>query len=206
MTPPPKSRSSSDLLTTSDVLTTQRRASLSRLLDREVSEDYLREWSAHVAAEQNVVQVGTRSAVIFRVGAEWLALPTGVFQEVSERSTIRTLPHHRGGILSGLVNIRGELVLCVSLEALLGLEKAAEKKESSPGRLLICKPVGGRIAFPVSEVHGVHHYHPGDLRPSPATLTKAAGVYIVNVLPWKDRTVGCLDDELLFYALDKGIA
>ncbi len=193
-------------MTPTPVLTTRHRASLSRLLDREVSEEYLREWSAHVAAKQNVVQVGKRSAVIFRVGAEWLALPTGVFQEVRERCTIRTLPHHRGGILSGMVNVRGELVLCVSLEALLGLEKAVEKKGSSPERLLICKPPGGRIAFPVNEVQGVYHYHSEDLRPAPATLTKAAGVYITDVLPWRDRTVGNLDDELLFYALDKGIA
>jgi chemotaxis-related protein WspD len=129
-----------------------------------------------------------------------------VFQEVSEQCTIRTLPHRRGGTLSGLVNIRGELVLCVSLEALLGLEKVAEKTGTSLRRLLICSPPAGRLAFPVSEVHGVHHCHPGDLRSAPATLGRAAGVYIVGVLPWKDKTVGCLDDELLFYALDKGLA
>jgi chemotaxis-related protein WspD len=151
--------------------------------------------------------VGTNSVVIFRIGTEWLALPTGMLQEVSERCAIRTLPHHRAGILRGLVNVRGELLVCVSLEALLGAEKAAEqKKEGSPARLLICNPPGGRLAFPVSEVHGVHHYHPEDLRPSPATLAKAGGVYIVGVLPWKDRTVGCIDGELLFYALDKGLA
>jgi chemotaxis-related protein WspD len=183
------------------------RAALSRLLDREVSEDYLREWSAHVAAEQNLAQTGTKSVVIFRAGTEWLALPTGMVQEVSELCTIRTLPRCGGEILRGLVNVRGELLLCVSLEALLGVEKAAEPKDgSSPGRLLICNPPGGRLAFPASEVHGALRYHPADLRPSPATLAKAAGVYIVGVLPWKNRTVGCLDDELLFYALDKGLA
>jgi chemotaxis-related protein WspD len=187
----------------SKVLATQHHASLSRLLDREVSEDDLREWTAHVAAEKNVVAVGTKSVVIFRIGAEWLALPTSVFQEVAEGCKLRTLPHHRGGILSGLVNVRGELLLCVSLEALLGLEKTAEVKL---GRLLICNPPGGRLAFPVSEVHGVHRYHPGDLRDAPATLSKAADIYIAGVLPWKDRTVGCLDEQLLFYALDKGLA
>lgn len=91
----------------------------------------------------------------------------------------------------------------MSLEALLGLEKTAEVKL---GRLLICNPPGGRLAFLVSEVHGVHRYHPGDLRDAPATLSKAADIYIAGVLPWKDRTVGCLDEQLLFYALDKGLA
>jgi chemotaxis-related protein WspD len=186
---------------------TQHRTSLARLLDREVSEDYLREWTAHAASEKNVVEVGTKSVVIFRLATEWLALPTGMFQEVAEHCTLRTLPHHRGGLLSGLVNVRGELLLCVSLEVLLGPEKAAGvQKGVSQGRLLICNSRGGRLAFPVSEVHGVHRYHPGDLRDAPATLAGTAGVYIVGVLPWKDRTVGCLDDELLLYALDKGLA
>jgi chemotaxis-related protein WspD len=186
---------------------TQHRASLSRLLDREVSEDYLCEWTAHVASEKNVVEVGTKSVVIFRLTTEWLALPTGMFQEVGEKCTLRTLPQRRGGVLSGLVNVRGELLLCVSLEVLLGLEKAAEgQKGLSTGRLLICNSRGGRLAFPVSEVHGVHRYHPGDLRDAPATLAGPAGLYIVGVLPWKDRTVGFLDDELMLYALDKGLA
>jgi chemotaxis-related protein WspD len=185
---------------------TQNGASVSRLLDRDVSEDYLREWTALVAAQKSVVEAGTKSVVIFRIGKEWLALPTDMFQEVGETCTLRTLPHHRGGIVNGLVNVRGELLLCVSLEVLLGLEKTADaNKGASLGRLLICNPPGGRLVFPVSEVHGVHRYRPEDLRDAPATLAKAAGVYIVGVLPWRDRTVGCLDDQLLFYALDKGL-
>jgi chemotaxis-related protein WspD len=185
----------------------QLRTSVSRLLDRDVSEDYLRQWTVLVAAQKKVAEVGTKSVVIFRLGTEWLALPTGMFQEVGEHCRLRTLPHHRGGILSGLVNVRGELLLCVSLEVLLGTEKGAEvRKEDSLGRLLICNPPGGRLAFQVSEVHGVHRYHPGDLRDAPATLAKAAGVYVVGILPWRDKTVGCLDDQLLFYALDKGLA
>jgi chemotaxis-related protein WspD len=190
-----------------EVVPALRSTSVSRLLDRDVSEDDLREWTAQVAASKSVVEVGTKSIVIFRLGRELLALPTGLFQEVGEQSTLRSLPHHRGGILSGVVNVRGELLLCVSLEVLLGLATpAVVKKESSVGRLLICNPRGGRLAFPVSEVHGMHRYCPGDLRDAPATLAKAAGIYITGVLAWKDKTVGCLDDELLFYALDKGLA
>ena len=184
-----------------------RRTSISQLLDRDVSEAGLGEWTAQVAARKRVVEVGTKSVVIFRLGTEFLALPTGLFQEVAESSTLRSLPHHRGGILSGVVNVRGELLLCVSLEALLGLASAAiAQKGSLLGRLLICNPSGGRLAFPVSEVHGLHRYCPADLRDAPATLAKAAGIYITGVLSWNDKTVGCLDDELLFYTLDKGLA
>ena len=59
---------------------------------------------------------------IFRLGREWLALPTHVCQEMAEMRPIHTLPHRSGPVLLGLVNIRGSIRLCVSLRELLGLE------------------------------------------------------------------------------------
>jgi chemotaxis-related protein WspD len=190
---------------------TEPRVFATRLLDREVPEASLREATVHVAAKKSVVELGTKSVVIFRIGMEWLALPTGVFQEIGDRCTVRRLPDHRGGILSGLVNVRGELLLCAALGVILGVDKAAEGQPAagpnSAGRLMICKRGDARLAFQVNEVHGLHRYHPRDLRSPPATLAKAAaGIYTLGVVPWKETTVGCLDDELLFYTLNKGLA
>jgi chemotaxis-related protein WspD len=174
------------------------------LLDREIPAEYLEERTSHVAAEkEKPVETGAKSVVIFRIATEWWALPTAVFQGVEDYSPIHTLPHHRSGILNGLVNIRGELLLSISLAALLQLEK---ETVTSRSRLLICDRKGSRLVFPVNEVRGVHRYHPKDLRDVPLTLAKAgAAAYIVGVLPWEGKTVGCMDDELLFYAVDKGL-
>jgi chemotaxis-related protein WspD len=190
---------------------TEPRAFATRLLDREVPEASLRESTAHVAAKKSVVELGTKSVVIFRIGTEWLSLPTDVFQEIGDRCTVRRLPDHRGGILSGLANVRGELLLCVALGVILGLDKVAEgqrtAKSNSTERLMICKRNDARLAFQVNEVHGLHRYHPRDLRSPPATVAKAAvGIYTLGVVPWKDTIVGCLDDELLFYTLNKGLS
>jgi chemotaxis-related protein WspD len=190
---------------------TQPHVSTGRLFDREIPEDYLQEWTSRVAAKRSVGEVGRKSVVIFKIATEWLALPTEVFQEVVDQCVVRTLPHQRGGVLSGLVNVRGELLLCVTLRVLLGLEKVAEVQQrdtrASQGRLLICSRKGDRLAFQADEVYGVQRYHAGDLRDVPATLAKAAaGTYVLGILPWNDRAVGCLDEELLFYALNKGLA
>jgi len=190
---------------------TQQDASAPRLFDREVPEDWLRESTAQVAAEKKVTELGTKSVVIFSIATEWLALPTEIFQEVVDQYVVRTLPHHRGGILSGLVNVRGDLLLCVALGTLLGLENVSgvqhTEKRTAHRRLLICNRKGDRLAFSADEVYGAYGYHPGHLRDVPATLARAAaGTYTLGVLPWNDRTVGCLDDELLYYALNKGLA
>jgi chemotaxis-related protein WspD len=186
-----------------------------RLLDREVTDEILRESTAHVAVrkaavKKNAVEADTKSIVVFRIATEWLALPTGVYQEIAESSAVRTLPNHRRGVLSGLVNVRGELLLCVALGVVLGLNQAIDEQKSAnatlAGRLMICRHDDARTAFQVSEVHGLHRYHPRDLRAAPPTLAKAAsGMYTLGVIPWNGRTVGCLDDELLFYTLNKGL-
>ncbi len=190
---------------------TQPHGFATQFLDREAPDDYIAEWTAHVAAPKAVVEAGTESVVIFRIHREWLALSTEVFQEVVDQCPVRTLPHHRSGILRGLVSIRGELLLCVALEVLLGLGNATEvrpaKARISPPRGLIIKHGDSRFAFEVSEVYGVHLYHPKDLRNAPVTLAKAAaGTYTTGILSWQDRAVGCLYHELLFYALNKGLA
>jgi chemotaxis-related protein WspD len=190
---------------------TENHVAAARLLDREVSDESLRESTAHVSAKKNVFELGTKSVVIFRIATEWLALPTDAVQEVGDLCTLRKLPDHWRGTLKGLINVRGDLLICIALEVILGLDKAAVAQEiaksTSARRLMICKRGNARMAFHVSEVYGLHRYHPRDLRSAPATLANAAeGVYTLGVLAWKDKIVGCLDDELLFYTLTKGLA
>lgn len=173
----------------------------SHLLDREIPADYLREWTERVAAEKTIAESGTHSVVIFRIGVEWLALPTTVFQEVADNCVLHTIPHRRGGVVAGMVAIRGELLLCTSLGKLLGLQQDAEFK-----RLLIANRDGSRVAFAVDEVHGVSRYHPRELNPAPATLAHTDAAYTTGLLRWQDRSVGLLDDELLFYTLNKSFS
>jgi len=173
------------------------------LLDCAPPADYLREWTERIAAEKMVGEAGTNSVVIFRIGVEWLALPTSVFQEVAEKCTLHTMPHRRGGIVAGLVTIRGELLLCASLAKLLGLDETLNGKHVSDQLLLVANRDGSRVAFPVDEVHGVVRYHRRELNPVPGTLAHAAAIYTIGLLSWQERTVGCLDDELLYYTLNK---
>ena len=112
---------------------------------------------------------------------------------------------HRGEVVAGLVTIRGELLLCASLAKVLGSRnaKAANGTHIPDQRLLVANRDGSRVAFPVDEIHGVVRYQPGELNTAPATLAHAAATYTIGLLPWQERTVGCLDDELLFYTLNK---
>ncbi len=178
------------------------------LLDREMPADYRREWTQRVASPLRTLAVGTLSVVIFRLGSEWLALPAAVFQEVAQPMPVHAIPHRRGGNLLGLVNVRGELLLCVALASALraGLGAQVAASRTVYARLLVVNKAGKRLAFPVDEVFGVVRYHPHELREAPATLSQGDETYITKLLPWRGKNVGLIDDEALLDVLDGSFA
>jgi chemotaxis-related protein WspD len=178
-----------------------------QLLNRPLPPGYRHEQTRHFAVEKKLGEPAKTSGVIFRLRAEWLALPTQAFQEVAERRPIHSLPHRRRGIVLGLANIRGELLICVSLGHLLGLEPAGflEALRSEYHRLLVVNWQGNRLAFPVDEVHGPHRFHLQELEQPPAALAKPNPAFTRGVLRWQRRGVGLLDADSLFTTLNRSL-
>jgi chemotaxis-related protein WspD len=183
-------------------------AAAAQFLDRPLTPECRREWTEHYAREKRVATPAKISAVIYRLGAEWLALPTLAFQEIAERRAMHSLPHRRRAIVLGIVNVRGELLICASLGRLLGLEAPGPKKRARAvfDRLLVADWNGQRFAFPVDEVHGVHRFHQDDLREPPATLARADVHCTRAVFPWRGFTVGLLDCDALFATLNRNLS
>jgi chemotaxis-related protein WspD len=185
------------------------------LLDREAPQGYLDEWTQLLAREKDVgathqlARVSTISVGIFRLGGEWLALPTKVIKEVMPPATIHTLPHRSNKILLGVVNIRGEIQLCISLQAFLGLDTGNGKRQPiSPivyKRMLVVDKQGSRWVFPVDEIYGIHRFHSDEFRNVPATVSKVPETFTKAVMNWREQSVSYLDDELLFYTLNKKV-
>ncbi|WP_018182155.1 chemotaxis protein CheW [Kaistia granuli] len=183
------------------------------LLDRPLSADYRAEWAAHFAGEKAGETDGDEAlaaVVIFRIGEEWLALSTSVFEEVAEPRRVHSLPHRRNGIVRGIVNVRGELLVCISFATLLGIDKDAEVERRDRSlhfeRLVVIGRANGRIAFSVHEVHGIHRFRPNALTAVPGTVGQAASAFTKTMLAWQGRSVGILDETRLLDAIDRSIA
>lgn len=178
------------------------------LLEREIPANYLLEWASSITEEKTEQAAGTLSVVIFRLGQEWLALSALLFQEITPVSSVRTLPHRSSQIFQGLVNIRGELQLCVSLHDLLGIERETNRSSSQHTtyqRMMVVQSQKSSWVFSVDEVYGVQRICLEDLRNLPATLSNAKDTYTKGILPWQNHSVSYLDDELLFYTLNRRI-
>ncbi len=174
------------------------------LLDCQAPEGYLSDWTGFLAKEKEEHAEGKASAVIFRLGPEWLALRTQRFREISPVKAIHRLPHRKNGILLGMVNVRGEILLCVSLKSVLGIEDetgAAPESSRAYRRMAVVEKEKDQWVVPVDEIHGVQRFDDSALRKLPVTVAKSAVRFTCGMLPWQEKSVGLLDEELLFYSL-----
>lgn len=174
-----------------------------RLLDRELTADDLREATARVSKPQDFSsqRAAQQAALLFRIGAEWFAVPSAIVDEIGAVPTRHVLPHRRA-IVEGIVNVRGQIVTLVSLATLLGIEG---RGTAAARRLIVLRRDALRVACVADEVAGVVRYAADALQPPPSTLSRASATYTASLLSDGDRTAAVLDDELLFYSIAKGL-
>ena len=180
------------------------------LLDREIPDGYINEWTNVFARIRTEEQEKSNSAFVFRTGGEWLALSAKLIQEVVDMGIIHSLPHRNSTILRGVVNIRGKLELCFSIGAILGIERfdrdrSKDEKYISPSRLVVAERYGERIVFPVSEIYGSFRYGEGMLQPLPVTVSGSKAAFTKGILCVNDFDVGLLDDDVLYEALKRSV-
>ena len=178
-----------------------------QLLNRPLTTGYRAEQTAHYATRKKLSAPGRVSVVIFRLESECFALPTQAFQEVAERRPQHSLPHRTRSIALGIVNVRGELLVCASMARLLGVVEAAPRsRRGQLDRLLVASWNNQRVAFPVDEVFGIHRFQQDELRAAPSTVARSTLTYTRGVIMWRERAVGFLHAESLFAALGRSLS
>lgn len=149
-----------------------------------------------------------RAYLIFRLGDEWLGLPTRALAEVVAECALHSLPHQRSPALLGVANVRGTLVACVSLGELLGLDR----RTSAPvdgrvvPRMLILAAAGGPVLSPVDEVDGIHVLDTANLVTVSGQSLAANDRFTHSVVQWSGRSVRLLEHEALLDAATRSLA
>ncbi len=188
------------------------------LLEREAPFNYLDEWTEvlgkPLADEPSAANDGAigraadaTSVMVFRLEDEWLAVPVRLLQEVTSPCIVHTLPHRSSNLLLGLVNIRGEILLCISLHHLLELdsEVLTVGSSSSAKKMVVLAQEANRWVFTVDEVGGFHRFSPDELKNAPVVVSKATEAHTKGVIHWQGQKVNYLDSESLFFTLNRRI-
>lgn len=166
-----------------------------QLLDRKPPAGYLQSWTRLLAKPKESIVSGKISVLVFRLGPEWFALATSLFNEAAETKDVHSIPHRTNRTLLGIVNVRGEIHLCISMASLLGMDEQAEAETGK--HMLIATIKDQPVAFKTAEVSGIRHYHPDELQKVPSTLSKEASACSKGLLRWKQQHIAVLDEQIL---------
>ncbi len=167
-----------------------------KLFDRPVTEELIAEWTEIVSKPKEKKNPNTVSVVIFRIAAEWLAIETQCFQEVTDRKFIHTVPYRSNDYFKGISNVNGELLLCFSLSRILGLMPITSELK----KMVVLKNESQRYIFEVDEFDCVTSMPLDLLQKPPVTISKSVDAHISSIFNFKNNRVGLLDNAKLFAA------
>lgn len=177
--------------------------------ERAIPDDYRQEWTEVLAGEKESAVTDSRTVIVFRIGNEWVSIPTRLCKEISRMMKIHRLPHNKSQILKGVVNNGGEIRICFSLGSLLGITRAeqvfGEEFNTVYARMIVMDVEGRNYVFPVSEIKGLLQYRESDRVPLPDTVLASSASYMSGVIKWDGKTIGCLDETLLTSQLERSI-
>lgn len=176
------------------------------LLNRLAEDQYIEEWT-QLLSEERIESDGEnlQSHVLFRLGKEWLALSTLVFSEVTENKLVRRIPHREGEILKGLVNLRGQLCLCIDLSALLEIERQSDTSVRQKMQMVAISQNNHSWVFIADEILGIFTCNMDTLKNVPVTVVKSTANYLKGTVNLEGRFVSVLDEDLLFFSLERRI-
>jgi chemotaxis-related protein WspD len=172
---------------------------------RRAPEGYLEEWAELLARPPEAASGDASALLVFRLGREWMALALSAVDEVTAPRPVHRVPHRTNRVFAGLVSLRGQLQLCVSLHGLLEVDPPdpADGPPAYP-RLVVIRRGPETWAFPAEEVAGVRYVAPDRLGKIPSTLTNPAGSFSRAVFAWdQGRSVDVLDEPRVFDALGR---
>lgn len=166
------------------------------LLEREAPVEATGDWLCELGRTGSA-----RTALVFRLANQWLGLPPIIVAEVAANPPVRRLAHRTDGRIEGVVNVRGELRLCVSLVELLGLGKRGLPEPGA--RLVLVEHECGLLAFRCNEVRGLMSYTEDGVQPPPDTLPTPLDDCVEALLPTGSGHVALLDGAAVASLLRK---
>jgi chemotaxis-related protein WspD len=177
-----------------------------RNLQRPVDAGYREEWASHFRQPQAQRAGSDQSALVFRIGREWLALPTLAVGSVAPVAPGHRLPHRSSAGLLGIVNVGGKLTPMMSLGALFGIDEQGAPAALGRhvfARLLVMQWEGQSFALPVADLHGIARYAQAGLTPPASTINKGLDRFLTGVLALGELRVGVLDAGLVGHQLTR---
>ncbi|MBF0263755.1 MAG: chemotaxis protein CheW [Gammaproteobacteria bacterium] len=167
------------------------------LLDRALPENYLEDNAQIYHKAKQKLDDSLISCLFFRLKSEWYALKTLLLQEVIQLCDIHPLPHNHNKLISGIVNVRGEIEICISLEQIISGNIISSNESNVKKRMIVIQLQSGKYVFPADEVMGVFTIKQDDIQKTSDSISGTKKQVCSGIYAYKDKHIGLLDESLL---------
>ena len=178
------------------------------LLDREPPPEYQNEWADILKEGREKLDKRGHLMLIFRIGNEWLMIPVKILKLITESRKPHRIPH-RGGILEGIVNVDGQLLLLISLGRLLNISDTLSDtgcdKYKCFERMIVMEKNGLTWGFSVNEILEITRVDPETFKELPITVAHAPTRHVKATVFIDGKHVAVIDEDLLFDALNRSL-
>jgi len=130
----------------------------------------------------------------FLLDSQLFGLPVSAVQEVLRSQEVTRVPLAAPEV-SGLVNLRGQIVIALDLRTRLGF--APRRAGASPVNVVVRPVDGGAVSLLVDEIGQVLEPDEESFEPPPATVSPDVREVVTAVCKLDDRLMLLLDPELV---------
>ena len=155
--------------------------------------DGLREiWAGQLAAESQTQQAVPKiRRFVFRVGAEWFALDPRALSLTLPEIRPRQLPHRAGGVVEGLINADGRIVVCIRMSHLWDI-LSSPTPTTQNRRILVLNIDGWAFALRAEDVLGIEEFAEDAIDPLSPSAPEALRRCAQGTMFHKGRAVSLL--------------
>lgn len=175
--------------------------SIDKLLNRQLSDELLKERAAVVAEPEPINDSNRRSLTIFRFDQEYFALGSEFISRIIPIQKLHPIPHRAGSDASALFSVDGTVHVCVDLRRLLTGHKTISTTESSSGHIVVIKHQSSFSGFVADEVCYVQRISVRNLTSLPATSIRSEKLSAVGLFEWEGTLVSLLDGQSAMKAI-----
>lgn len=134
--------------------------------------------------EQQLIQL-----IVFRTGMEEFCVPIDAVQEIIKVGPITPIPD-APPFMSGLINVRGDIVAIIDVKARFFLN---HQGESPCKHIIITKQANGLFGLMVDEVIEVLRVKKTDINTTPSIIINIHEEYVSGVVVYENRLIILLD-------------
>jgi chemotaxis-related protein WspD len=165
------------------------------IFNKAIPQNFIEEWTEIYSKAKDKEDTEKIALVIFKISDEWFSIEAKLFIEALTNRKIHPIPERTNKYFYGILNFNGELLLCIAINNILGIEFL--DKDYNFGRYLLINLDDSRYCFPVDEFLPVKSISIKELKEVPFNTKKYTNSVTTHIFSINNTKVSFINADKL---------